>query len=865
MSIPGQKWDFGFNFDLNIGRINLQKHLTQKFPNIVIEHTFAPVPESYTEACDPQFAAWAREGYDVIFGHIGHAWCLAKLAASFPNVTFFCISGSAMGPPNYANLWVRFYQNTFLAGYTAGLMTKTQKVCITAGMRAPAPVMDASGFCRGVHAANPTAEVHLLETGVIAYPLLEVWNVNQSFKLGCDVVFTQSLVIDATIQANALELMSIGFFTDARLTVGETVITSTIVDFSPMLIRAAEAVLNGTFAAESQKPDWWMGWEWGAMSYADPSFLVPPSVTARVQAQTANLSRVYCGRVCTREGCLCNASACCVTDFQLNTLVSYPDFVLEHGVMQLPGLACKAGQLATWHLATFAMSCSDCPAGTYAYNANEVSECRPCPATTYSSAGATSCTACPAGTHNDRLGQGQCAPCPAGTFAADPGSWQCNACPSGLSRPDSTQCEAPSLLWLAGLGAGIGVAFVLVGIWAWWASRKMQRLRKQYSNDRVAVECAAAIARLDLQAVAWLSEIPKPNCIQLSFIRIVQILDEVRKYIPDQLLQALAAGGDQSQEGEAEDDAKSVGTASASAEPVTLSNSHKRSLAVSSHRYASSPSMPGKEKRVSIGSSLDGQRLFLVKKVTYMLVRYDFSQHEVTAGQAEQNMVAFLGHLMDAVRTHGGTVGGVMYDHAVVHWGTGRRAVAEAPVRAVEAAMAIAAFTGPLLGGAALTLNIAIGCGNTITGVVETASNHFFVVGGGQVPLVQRMAIKNWSSILGVQILVTDTVRAAVQYSFLCHPRLVDGDDVLWEPVSRKGDRGPAEWMYQLHDSEEPSEVAAFDTLLRPFAAVRKGDYEAAEGLIGDLRQQCLGLQPTDLAALGLLASNAAARMKRSL
>lgn len=39
------------------------------------------------------------------------------------------------------------------------------------------------------------------------------------------------------------------------------------------------------------------------------------------------------------------------TDFQLNTLVSYPDFVLEHGVMQLPGLACKAGQLATWHLA----------------------------------------------------------------------------------------------------------------------------------------------------------------------------------------------------------------------------------------------------------------------------------------------------------------------------------------------------------------------------------------------------------------------------------------------------------------------------------------------------------------------------------
>lgn len=48
------------------------------------------------------------------------------------------------------------------------------------------------------------------------------------------------------------------------------------------------------------------------MILADPSFNVPADVSAKVQAQTATLSRVYCGRVCTRAGCLCNSSSCCL-------------------------------------------------------------------------------------------------------------------------------------------------------------------------------------------------------------------------------------------------------------------------------------------------------------------------------------------------------------------------------------------------------------------------------------------------------------------------------------------------------------------------------------------------------------------------
>eukprot|EP00668_Euglena_longa_P047293 GGOE01063140.1.p1 GENE.GGOE01063140.1~~GGOE01063140.1.p1 ORF type:complete len:509 (+),score=129.92 GGOE01063140.1:600-2126(+) len=508
------------------------------------------------------------------------------------------------------------------------------------------------------------------------------------------------------------------------------------------------------------------------------------------------------------------------------------------------------------------MVCTDCPPGTYAFNEDEISECRPCPVGTYSPAGATSCTDCPAGTYNDQQGRGQCIRCSTGTIATNTGAPICNVCPSGVSNSNNTECESASLLWLAGVGAGVGVLLMLGAAWTWWASSKMRRLRKQFSNDNVAVECAAAIARLDLQAVAWLSNIPKPNCIQLSFIRIMKILDEVRKYVPDQLLQRLAAGDEQGQESDPESgDAKSA-VVSQHSTPRSCNNLVHMPSALGRGVCDPSSRQPSQLTHQQSICSLESHRLFLVRKVTYMLIRFDFCQHEATASQAEQNMGTFLSHVIDVVRAYGGTVGSVMYDHAVIHWGT-TRTTAEAPTRAVETAFAIAAFTNKMQGGSELVLNIAIGVGNAITGVVETATNHFFVVGGGQVPLVQRMATKNWQDVLGVQILITDAVRTFVQFSISCLPRLVEGESILWEPVARKKEKGADEWMYQL-EGEEQGTVDA-KSVLAPFVAVCRGDFTLAESLIRDLLQQCQELRPTDIAALRLLASNASVCTKQSL
>eukprot|EP00667_Euglena_gracilis_P001696 EG_transcript_1697 len=867
--MDGDNWDFGWTFHSNQARIKLQEHLKTNHPDVDSGHEVAYLPPSWTDHCDPQLGRWCEVGLDMIIAGVDQQSCFAKLARLYPNVTFLAIGDAPPRPPNFFGAFVRFYQLAYQIGYLAALMTRAKKVCVSACIPFPMPRADVSAFCRGAHDADPSVELHILGTGRLRDPLREVWNVNQSHALGCDVVWVQSLAVDGIQQASRLGMMAIGFFSDGRLTVGEAVITSAVLDFSPIYIRAAEAVLNGTLLTDVRRADWWMGWEWGAMSLATPSFLVPDNVTARVAALARNVSGFFCGRVCTQTRCLCNASSCCLTDTQLLELDSYPDFALDHGVLQLPGLACAAGQAATWRIENFTIECADCPAGTFAYNDNEVSECRPCPVASFSPGGAAGCAACPSGTYGNRTGLPRCPRCPAGWIATNPGSAVCNQCPARLSNSANTECVPAPLVWLAGVAGGVGAVFCLVGVWAWWATRKMRRLRKQFSNDRVAVECAAAIARLDLQAVEWLTEIPKPNHIQLSFIRIVAILEEVRKYIPDQLLQSLAGGSDAGEEEapEAGDD-EAADTQTVSSPASARSTSTLATVRIHPANHGPHVGVPRCSTSWLSVPALDTQghpTLLTVRKVTYLHVHFNLNQHKSTSIQVESNLRTFLSHLVDTVKAHRGTLGHVLCDRAIVHWGAGRHPVAEAPVHAVETAMALSNFRGKLHGGAQLRLNIAIGCSNAVTGAVETPTNSFFVTCGGHIPLVEQVVSKDWQATLGAQILIIDAVRASVQYSFLCHPRLVAGDEVWWEPLAVLEDKAEAEWMYQLREDEAAAALSPA-VLLRPFKALTKGDRDMAQALARDLQQRHRrDLHPNDVAALEWLAGGAEGHTGRSM
>eukprot|EP01060_Flectonema_neradi_P031994 TRINITY_DN5001_c1_g1_i8.p1 TRINITY_DN5001_c1_g1~~TRINITY_DN5001_c1_g1_i8.p1 ORF type:complete len:1037 (+),score=148.50 TRINITY_DN5001_c1_g1_i8:54-3113(+) len=88
--------------------------------------------------------------------------------------------------------------------------------------------------------------------------------------------------------------------------------------------------------------------------------------------------------------------------------------------------------------------------------------------------------------------------------------------------------------WVFGI---VGAVVVIIGIVVLWFTTKQQRkMTALYNNNRVATECADAIAWMRLDEVSYLSKLPNPNKIQRAFIKIINTLEEYKNYMPSSLL-----------------------------------------------------------------------------------------------------------------------------------------------------------------------------------------------------------------------------------------------------------------------------------------------------------------------------------------
>ena len=88
--------------------------------------------------------------------------------------------------------------------------------------------------------------------------------------------------------------------------------------------------------------------------------------------------------------------------------------------------------------------------------------------------------------------------------------------------------------WIFGI---IGVVIVIAGLVGFWFSTKQRRkMAALYNNNKIAEECAEAIAWMRLEEVSYLSALQNPNKIQKAFLKIIKTLEEYRNYMPSSLL-----------------------------------------------------------------------------------------------------------------------------------------------------------------------------------------------------------------------------------------------------------------------------------------------------------------------------------------
>jgi basic membrane protein A and related proteins len=108
---------------------------------------------------EPNLTAMAEAGCDIVFAvGMTQQKALEAVAPKFPNVKFAIVDAVVTGP-NVRSLLFTEQEGSFLAGYLAGLVTKTNKVGFVGGMEVALIKKFQAGYEAGLKTANPEAEL----------------------------------------------------------------------------------------------------------------------------------------------------------------------------------------------------------------------------------------------------------------------------------------------------------------------------------------------------------------------------------------------------------------------------------------------------------------------------------------------------------------------------------------------------------------------------------------------------------------------------------------------------------------------------------------------------------------------------------
>jgi len=153
---PGPISDAGWNAAGYEGLLRIRDELGAQVSNMQTS-----TPSQFEEG----FRDYARQGYDLVFGH-GFEFqdAALKVGAEFPNTVFVTSSGSVYAK-NVASLTIHLEQATYLAGMLAGGMSKTHRAGCVGGIELPVIRIGFDGFTAGARSMQPDFVVATAFTG----------------------------------------------------------------------------------------------------------------------------------------------------------------------------------------------------------------------------------------------------------------------------------------------------------------------------------------------------------------------------------------------------------------------------------------------------------------------------------------------------------------------------------------------------------------------------------------------------------------------------------------------------------------------------------------------------------------------------
>jgi len=245
--LPGSVSDFGFNYQIFLGIQDLQKD----FPQIQTAYT----PSVAVADCLSTVATYLNSGFDMIFfPNLGFTSCATTTAINNPT-KFFVLQSTGGNPTNIPNLAFKFglgqNEAKFIAGVLASKQKQSSKICLMIPKIYPFKQTIANSILLGMRHVSNTDELHMGMTLSFNDANTETIVANHFIQYGCDTTILHGVnsVLSVEILANASK-WSIGFASDMRDFVGESVLSSVVENWNIMFSYYVQKAMAGTFISE---------------------------------------------------------------------------------------------------------------------------------------------------------------------------------------------------------------------------------------------------------------------------------------------------------------------------------------------------------------------------------------------------------------------------------------------------------------------------------------------------------------------------------------------------------------------------------------------------------------------------------------
>jgi len=269
----GPTGDMGWTYAHDQGRLYLEKQLGVE---TAYSELVAEGPDSTRIIRD-----YAQKGYNIIFAtSFGYMDSVIEVAKEFPDVIFEHCTGYQTAP-NVGIYDGRGYQGWYLAGITAGKMTKKNVI----GYIAPYPIAEVirnmNAFTLGARSVNPNVEVRPVWIFSWVDPVKEREAAQALFDQGADVIARESDSTEPDKLAQENKIYCVGYNAYQPDVAPDALLTAPVWRWGIYYEKAVRDVMNGTW---TNAPVWW-GLKEGLLEMAPLGKMVPADVQALVEKE----------------------------------------------------------------------------------------------------------------------------------------------------------------------------------------------------------------------------------------------------------------------------------------------------------------------------------------------------------------------------------------------------------------------------------------------------------------------------------------------------------------------------------------------------------------------------------------------------